>query len=111
MLGLTAGRRNLEPMDRARGKVTQEIRCGKGIPKFSCTFIYDYDPYGEVTSFRATQCNHRKKIEKCKTVVETPSGCTVNLQFFPQIRVLLKNLHNLSQICLFLSHKVFLRSV
>merc|ERR1711970_890762 len=83
MLGLTAGKRSLEPMDRARGKVTQEMRCGKGIPKFSCTFIFDYDPYGEVTSFRATQCNHRKKIEKCKAIVETSSGCT--------IRVLLSN--------------------
>ena len=27
----------------------------------SCTFIFDYDPYGEVTSFRATQCNHRSE--------------------------------------------------
>jgi len=84
MLGLTAsGRSILEPMDRARGKVTQEMKCGKGIPKFSCTFIFDYDPYGEVTSFRATKCNHRKKIEKCQAIVETSSGCT--------IRVLLSN--------------------
>merc|ERR1712181_120063 len=60
-----------EPMDRARGKVTQEMKCGKGIPKFSCTFIFDYDPYGEVTSFKATKCNHRKKIEKCQAIVET----------------------------------------
>lgn len=75
--------RSLEPTDRARGKVTQEMSCGKGIPKFSCTFIFDYSPYGEVTSFRATKCNHRKKIEKCKVIVETSSGCT--------IRVLLSN--------------------
>jgi len=83
MLGSTRGLGRIGE-NRARGKVTMDkISCGKGVPKFSCTFIFDYDPYGEVTSFRATKCTHRKKIEKCPVIIDTSSGCT--------IRVLLSN--------------------
>ena len=58
----------------------------------------------------------RKKIEKCKTVVETPSGCTVNLQWWKIFNFFLRFVYfwKIFTICLrsvFLSNKVFLRSV
>jgi hypothetical protein len=44
-------------LGRIEGK---ELKCGKGIPKFKCDFIFDYEPYGEVIAFRAAKCNHRQ---------------------------------------------------
>ena len=46
--------------ERGRVKVVQkEVKCGKGIPKFKCDFIFDYEPYGEVSSFKASKCTHK----------------------------------------------------
>merc|ERR1719431_695323 len=66
--------------ERGRVKVVQkEVKCGKGIPKFKCDFIFDYEPYGEVSSFKASKCTHKKKIEKCPVKLALKDGCKIEV--------------------------------
>jgi len=67
-------------LTRARyGPVIQEVQC-KGIPKFKCRFIFDYDHrYCEtVSNLRAVKCNHRKNLKRCPVSIETKEGCKID---------------------------------
>jgi len=62
---------------RIRGKVRQEVQC-KGVPKFECDFIYDYEPCSRINTFKASKCNHRKDVKKCPIKLATKDGCEIN---------------------------------
>merc|ERR550517_87254 len=58
-----------------RNRIPMEIRC-KGVPKFNCTFLFDTDEYcDQVINMKATQCNHRKDVDKCPITLSTKLGC------------------------------------
>jgi len=62
---------------RIRGKVTQEVQC-KGVPKFECDFIYDYEACSRINTLKASKCTHRKDVEKCPIKLVTRDGCEIN---------------------------------
>jgi len=66
-----------EKMSRIRGKVTQEVQC-KGVPKFECDFIFDYEACGRINTFKASKCTHRKEVKKCPIKLVTKDGCEIN---------------------------------
>jgi len=63
--------------DRKRGRVTQEVRC-KGIPKFTCDFVYDYEACSRINKLEAAKCDHRKDVTKCPLQLETKDGCIID---------------------------------
>jgi len=78
MLELEEDRTDAE--ERGRGRLVQEeVKCGKGVPKFKCDFIFDYEPYGEVSAFKASKCTHKKKIEKCRVKLTLKDGCKIEV--------------------------------
>eukprot|EP00091_Calanus_sinicus_P000288 TRINITY_DN1021_c0_g1_i18.p1 TRINITY_DN1021_c0_g1~~TRINITY_DN1021_c0_g1_i18.p1 ORF type:complete len:132 (-),score=34.51 TRINITY_DN1021_c0_g1_i18:36-431(-) len=66
-----------ERENRKRGRVTQEVRC-KGVPKFECDFIYDYEACSRVNTLDAAKCTHRKDVKKCPVKLETKDGCIID---------------------------------
>ena len=63
-------------MIQKRGRVTQEVRC-KGIPKFTCDFVYDYEACSHINKLEAAKCDHRKDVTKCPLQLETKDGCII----------------------------------
>merc|ERR1740128_1594913 len=62
---------------RVQGKVTQEVQC-KGIPKFECDFVYDYEACSRINTLNAIKCTHRKDVKKCPIKLVTRDGCEIN---------------------------------
>merc|ERR1712018_132696 len=69
------------PLRGPRGKTgcgtRSQWRSGaRGFPKFNCTFLFDTDQYcDQVINMKATQCNHRKDVDKCPITLNTKLGC------------------------------------
>ena len=53
---------------RVRGRVTQQVQC-KGVPKFDCDFIFDYEACSRLNSFRVANCGHRKPVLSCSVLL------------------------------------------
>merc|ERR1712002_273647 len=66
-----------EREERKRGRVTKEVAC-KGVPKFTCDFIFDYEACSRVNKLQASKCNHRKDVKKCPIQFETKDGCIID---------------------------------
>jgi len=62
---------------RKRGRVTKEVAC-KGVPKFTCDFIFDYEACSRINKLDANKCNHRKDVTKCPLKLETKDGCIID---------------------------------
>jgi len=62
---------------RKRGRVTKEVAC-KGVPKFTCDFIFDYEACSRINKLEANKCNHRKDVTKCPLKLETKDGCIID---------------------------------
>ena len=74
-----------------RGRVTQQVQC-KGVPKFDCDFIFDYEACSRLNSFRVANCGHRKpvlncsvlflhlpvQVKKCPVELVTRDGCVIS---------------------------------
>ena len=60
-----------------RGRVTKEVSC-KGVPKFTCDFIFDYEACSRINKLQASKCDHRKDVKKCPLTLETKDGCIID---------------------------------
>jgi len=67
----------VEKETRKRGRVTKEVAC-KGVPKFKCDFIFDYEACSRINKLEANKCNHRKDVTKCPLKLETKDGCIID---------------------------------
>jgi len=73
----TIGEEEPEREDRKRGRVTKEVSC-KGVPKFTCDFIFDYEACSRINKLQASKCDHRKDVKKCPLTLETKDGCIID---------------------------------
>ena len=57
--------------------MTKEVAC-KGVPKFKCDFIFDYEACSRINKLEANKCNHRNDVTKCPLKLETKDGCIID---------------------------------